>query len=306
MTTQNSNINPNEIHIGRFADIRMDRWFKRSFGTEANKRLLQLLLQELIPEREISELTLSPQEYVNPDDTDKDIRVDVAATDTSGQRFIVELQLARQEAFYERAIFNSSFAVQQQVKRGNLSYDFPPVYFIGIMDFSIHKGSDEVLYRYALRRKEDGELMSDRLQFIFLELPNCSKALTENASVLDNFCYALRNLPQLEDRPAPAEKNELLKRLFDSAELATFTADERIKYQNDMTTQRDIINQIAYAKKEGLTEGLAKGHAAGVAEGDAKIAAEKKAIAKNLKARGMNPEEIAEITSLPIETIESL
>lgn len=96
-----SNANNNEIHIGRYADILMDRWFKRSFGTEPNKRLLQLLLQELIPEREISELTLSPQ-----------------------------------EAFYERAIFNSSFAVQQQVRRGSLSYDFPSVYFIGIMDMS--------------------------------------------------------------------------------------------------------------------------------------------------------------------------
>ena len=302
MTTENRNNEINEIHIGRFADIRMDRWFKRSFGTEANKRLLQLLLQELIPEREISELTLSPQEYVNPDDTDKDIRVDVAATDTSGQRFIVELQLARQEAFYERAIFNSSFAVQQQIRRGSLSYDFPPVYFIGIMDFSIHEGSDEVLYRYALRRKEDGELMSDRLQFIFLELPNCAKAFTEEASELDNFCYSLRNLESLEERPAPVQKSELLSCLFDSAEIANFTAEERTKYINDMTTKRDIINQIAYAKKEGLAEG----HAAGVAEGDAKIAAEKKAIAKNLKARGMNPEEIAEITSLPLETIESL
>ena len=89
--------------------------------------------------------------------------------------------------------------------------------------------------------------------------------------------------------------DELLSCLFDSAEIATFTADERNKYFNDMTTQRDIINQIAYAKKEG--------HAAGVAQG---VAAEKEAIARNLKARGMNPEEIAEITSLPIETIESL
>ncbi len=268
MTTQNSNVNHNEIRIGRFADIRMDRWFKRSFGTEANKRLLHLLLQELIPERTISELTLSPQEYVNPDDTDKDIRVDVAATDTSGQRFIVELQLARQEAFYERAIFNSSFAVQQQVKRGNLSYDFPPVYFIGIMDFSIHKGSDEVLYRYALRRKEDGELMSDR--------------------------------------PAPAEKNELLARLFDSAEIATFTAEERNKYLNDMTTQRDIINQIAYAKKEGLAEGLAKGHAAGVAEGEAKVAAEKEAIARNLKTMKLSMEQISKATGLSPEIIAAL
>ena len=100
--------------------------------------------------------------------------------------------------------------------------------------------------------------------------------LTEKASVLDNFCYALRNLPRLEDRPAPVKNSELLKCLFDSAELATFTADERIKYQNDMTTQRDIINQIAYAKKEGHAEGEAKGRQEGLEAGRAE---EKSAIA---------------------------
>ena len=62
-----------EIHIGRYANVLMDRWFKRSFGTEGNKRLLELLLQELIPERTISELELSPQEYVNPDEESKDM-----------------------------------------------------------------------------------------------------------------------------------------------------------------------------------------------------------------------------------------
>ena len=91
--------------------------------------------------------------------------------------------------------------------------------------------------------------------------------------------------------------------MFDSAEIATFSIDERNKYLNDMTTKRDIINQIAYAKKEGLEEG----HAAGVAEGEVKGAtAEKEAIARNLKARGMDIAEISEITSLPYETIASL
>ena len=178
------------------------------------------------------------------------------------------------------------------------------------MDFSIHKGSDEVLYRYALRRKEDGELMSDRLQFIFLELPNCVKAFTEEASELDNFCYSLRNLESLEERPAPVQKSELLSCLFDSAEIANFTAEERTKYINDMTTQRDIINQIAYAKKEGHAAGVAEGEAKGLetgrAEGEAKIAAEKEAIARNLKARGMSLKEISEITSLPQDVIAAL
>ena len=218
----------------------------------------------------------------------------------------MELQLARQDAFYERAIFNSSFAVQQQIRRGSAAYDFPPVYFIGIMDFSIHIGSDEVLYRYALRRKEDGELMSDRLQFIFLELPNCAKALTPEAGVLDNFCYTLRNLTTMEERPAGTESSELLSRLLDSAEIATFTAEERTKYINDMTTKRDIINQIAYAKKEGLAEGLEEGLAKGEAKGEAKLIAEKKAIARKLKARKMSTEDIAQITGLSEKEIAAL
>jgi len=303
METKSAN---EELHIGRYANVLMDRWFKRSFGTEENKRLLELLLHELIPERTISELELSPQEYVNPDEDSKDIRVDIAARDASGQRFLVEFQLARQEAFYERAIFNSSFIVQQQIERGESEYDFPPVYFIGIMDFSIHKDSDEVLFRYALRRKEDGELMSDRLQFLFLELPNCKSALTPKATLLDNFCYALKNLPHLDEQPAEFSQ-EIFTLLFNSAEIATFSADERNKYKHDMTTQRDIRNQIAYARKEGVAEGIAQGIAKGEARGRAEGKAEGKIeVAKNLIKLGMSSEQVCQATGMTPEQVRAL
>ena len=39
--------------------------------------------------------------------------------------------------------------------------------------------------------------------------------------------------------------------MFNSAELANFTPDERAKYQLDMTTERDIKNQIEYARDDG-------------------------------------------------------
>ena len=42
--------------------------------------------------------------------------------------------------------------------------------------------------------------------------------------------------------------------LFESAEIATFTPQEKIKLESDMRTERDIKNQIAYAKKEGREE----------------------------------------------------
>ena len=47
----------NKPIIGRYARILLDDWFKRSFGQENSKRLLQLFLEALIPEHRIVELT---------------------------------------------------------------------------------------------------------------------------------------------------------------------------------------------------------------------------------------------------------
>ena len=64
--------------------------------------------------------------------------------------------------------------------------------------------------------------------------------------------------PYLTERPEEL-KQEIFKLLFNSAELANFTADERAKYQLDMTTERDIKNQIEFARDEGRVEGREEG-----------------------------------------------
>lgn len=146
--------------IGRYARIIMDDWFKRSFGTESRKRLLQLFLQELIPEHTIDNLTYTNTEHTNPFPGKRDVRIDVECTDADGTRFVVELQVAPQRFFYERAVFNSTFAIQQQKEKGEDEYDFPTVYFIGLMDFSLHEGTDRVDYRYMFRETSTGEVMT--------------------------------------------------------------------------------------------------------------------------------------------------
>ena len=69
------------IKIGRYANILKDRWFKRTFGWAPAKRLMQLFLQKLIPERTIRDISFGPQEHINPIDQGKDIRLDVHCTD---------------------------------------------------------------------------------------------------------------------------------------------------------------------------------------------------------------------------------
>jgi len=289
--------------IGRYARIIMDDWFKRTFGTEPNKGLLIMLLKELIPEHDIKDLTYVQQEHINPFPGKKDALIDVECVDTDGTRFIVEMQVARQRFFYERSLFYSTFGIQQQVeKSSSMDYGFPPVYFVGFMDFSLHEGSDRVLYRYSLREKETGEEMTGSLHFVFLELTNCRKALTPEATLLDNFCYAFHNMEHLTDRPEEL-KEEIFKRLFKTAEIATFTPEERIKYENDMTTERDIQNYISYAREKGLEEGRAEGIMEGIEKGreEGRIEA-----ARNMLADEISIDLVAKYTGLSIEQVKEL
>ena len=237
---------------GVYANILLDDWFKRTFEElPSSKRLLNLLLQELIPERQIVDIKYAPQEHTNPNPDKRGIRVDVEATDANGTRFLVEMQREPQDFFYERAVYNASHCVIRQLEKGDEEYEFPPVYFISLVDFPLHDDPNRVLYRYSLYEDSGDELMTDSLHYIFLELPNCGKALTPEATILDNFCFSMHNMQFLEERPEEL-RQEIFELLFDAANIATFAPEDKIKYEYAMTTERDIRNQIRYAERKGM------------------------------------------------------
>ena len=272
---------------GIYANILLDDWFKRTFEElPSSKRLLTLLLQELIPERKIVDIKYAPQEHTNPNPDKHGIRVDVEATDADGTRFLVEMQREPQDFFYERAVYNASHCVIRQLEKGEDDYNFPPVYFVGLVDFPLHDDPDRVLYRYSIFEDNDGEKMTDSLHYIFLELPNCGRALTPEATVLDNFCYSLHNMQFLEERPAEL-RQEIFELLFEAANIATFAPEEKTKYDYDMTTERDIRNQIRYAEKKGKEEQAIE-------------------TARRMLAMGLGPDVVTKATGLPEEQIKAL
>jgi len=288
----------NELKIGRYANVLMDRWFKRTFGWAPARRLMQLFLQEMIPERTITQISFGPQEYVNPIEQGKDIRLDVHCTDASGAHFIVEMQFAEQKTFYERALFNSTFVIQEQVQTGSTDWTLPQIYFIGVVNFALHQGSDRVLYRYRLKELTTGEDMPIPVEYLFLEVPNCRKAMTSEASLLDNFCYALKNMPEMEERPREL-KGEIFDLLFNSAEINKFAPKERSEYIKQMITIRDIVNQMATAEEKGEARGLAKGRAEGEANAMRKMAVK-------MLAAGEKVSRVSEFTGLPLEEVTAL
>ena len=85
------------------------------------------------------------------------------------------------------------------------------------------------------------------------------------------------------------EDKTVFQLLFDSAEIANITPEEKKKYDLDMRTERDFKNQLAYAKEEGLKEGMERGIEQGREEGRI---SERDAIAQRLLAKGMTQEEV--------------
>ncbi len=288
---------------GVYANILLDDWFKRTFAElPFSERLLLLFLQEVIPERRIASIKYAPQEHTNPNPDKRGIRVDVEATDEDGTRFLVEMQREPQGFFYERALYNAAHCIIRQMERGEEDYDFPPVYFIGIVDFTMHADPNRVLYRYSLFEDSDRELMTDAIHYIFLELPNCGRALTPEASVLDNFCYSLHNMQFLEERPAEL-RQEIFDLLFEAANIATFTPEDKVKYEFNMTTERDIRNQIRFAERKGMEKGMEKGLQKGMEKGMKK---EAERVARKMLADKLPVEIIAKYSGLSEEQVRAL
>lgn len=95
----------------------------------------------------------------------------------------------------------------------------------------------------------------------------------------------------------------MFKRFFEQAEIANFSQEERRDYRESQKDFWDLFAVTETAEKKGRAEGRAEG----LAEGEA-IGVEKRnvQIARNLKAMGLNSEQIAQATGQTIDEINEL
>jgi predicted transposase/invertase (TIGR01784 family) len=123
------------------------------------------------------------------------------------------------------------------------------------------------------------------LTFIYLEMPTFTKTEAECQTVFDKWLYALRNLQRL-DRIPDRFRERIFKKLFAAAEIARFTPEEARTYEDSLKVYRDLKNSFDTAFEDGKIEGKAE-------------------VADRLLARGNSPEEVAELTGLPLAEIRA-
>ncbi len=289
-----------EKYINPFTDY----GFKRLFGEEPNKNLLLDFLNELLKEEQgvITELTYLKSENLGTTELNRKAIFDLYCTNEKGEKFIVELQKTKQKFFKDRTIYYSTFPIQEQAKKGS-EWDFKleKIYTIAILDFEFD--NDKIFpkkFRYDVKLKEleTNEIFSDKLNFIYLEMPKFNKKIEDLSSRFDKWLYVIKNLHKLDRIPEKLKENIFLQ-LFETAEIAKFSQQEYQDYEDSLKYYRDLKNSLDTAKEEGRIEGKQEGRMEGKLEGKIEDALK-------MLEKGLDISLISEITGLTEEQIKNL
>ena len=244
----------------RYISLLTDFGFKRIFGTEPNKRLLIDFLNTILPaHHHIQDLTFKNTEQLGSTTIDRKAIFDIYCQAQNGDRFIVEIQKAKQNFFKDRSIYYATFPIQEQALKGEWNYELSAVYTVGVLDFIFddHKTDDTCLHVVELKNQRC-EVFYKKLKFIYIELPKFNKSLDQLDSHFDKWMFLLRHLAELTDRPQPLQEG-IFPELFAAAEIANFSPTEQETYQNSLKYYRDMNNVVDTARQEGIQKGIQKG-----------------------------------------------
>jgi predicted transposase/invertase (TIGR01784 family) len=276
----------------KFINPFTDFGFKKLFGSEPNKDLLIDFLNEVLPgKHKIRELTYTRAEQLGRSEADRKAIFDLYCTGENGERFIVEMQKAKQNYFKDRSVYYASFPIQEQAKKGDWDYKLAAVYLVGILDFTFSGDAAAGEVRHEVQLKDQAcQVFYEKLTYIYLEMPNFNKKEAELQTNFDKWMYVLKQLPNLQKRPQ-ALQERIFQKLFDAAEIAKFSPDERTHYEDSLKYYRDLKNVVDTSYEEGKAEGKE---------------ARNIEIARQMKRKGMDSGLISELTGLSVDEIERL
>lgn len=256
-----------EQYINLFTDF----GFKKLFGEEDSKEQLIAFLNTLLPQKhQVKELNFTHNEHLGATSLDRRAVFDLNCTSPSGEHFIVEIQKAKQNFFKDRSVFYASFPIQQQAQRGDdWNFELSAVYTIGILDFIFEEdkqtGRNEVIHTVQLKNQHN-QVFYDKCMFIYLTMPNFNKTEDELDTDQDKWLYLFKNLHKLQAVPKRLQ-TKIFERLFEKAQIAKFTAQEREGYEASLKYYRDLKNVIDTAAMDAEKKGREAGRQEGREEG---------------------------------------
>ena len=262
--------------LAPFVNLRSDVGFKAVFADRNNKDILIGVLNQILPpEARIEDIKeYSDREQRRDVPYGKKTVLDLVCVDRDDRTFIVEMQAAEEDYFFERCVYYASGLYHLELSDGERYKGLRPVYVVSFLNYSL-KHDDESLWDtdhfisyWRFSEKRTGMVADQTISVIFVEMTLFTKTLEECVTEFDRLFYIFRNSGGFQRIPEWIEEaGGISRRLAEACEVAAFDKEKKLKYEIDKMNEWDIQAQKEYAVRKGLEEGLQKGLREGREEG---------------------------------------
>ena len=272
--------------------LRNDYAFKRVFGVEENKDVLQDLLECIldIPPENIAGLELLDTELHKDSISDKTGVLDVKLRLKNNTIIDIEIQNTWNSEFVQRTIFYWAKMYTENLKTSEVYTKLPKCITINIVSEGFNLNS-LIHSEYNVVEKHINDRLSDELEIHFLNLAKVKEQQEsfeqdEKKKKLYNWLKFIKT-DNLEVRKMLAQESPMMTKANATINIMEMSPKEKWLYENRMKYEHDKASWKHVGYQEGVHQN-------------------KLETAKNLLAMNFPIENIAQATGLSLEEIKKL
>lgn len=301
-----------------FISMLSDYGFKRTFGNPYKTLFLRKAIQALIKSKhEIIHIELDRNETSGKTKKSRSGLFDVSCRDAVGNIFIIEVQLDNLNNFSKRSTFYATQRYGAMAGKGDFKFTkIKKIYVISILNGRIYKNLNE-WHHIGCLRNQHGEFMSDEITQIVVELGKWNKKPEKIVDDIDKLIYLMKMTHKLKvaDDFTPPEflKEGWIQEALRELRMSDMDPVQRTLAEREIVKTVYELDQIKIRaeEKQKADEAVRKANEAvqKLEEAEQKLEdAEKtqqklKSSAIKLLKRGDTPEDVADITEIPIEQV---
>ena len=244
--------------------LRNDYAFKRVFGTEENKDVLQDFLECIldIPPENIADLELLDKEFHKDSISDKTGVLDVKLRLKNNTIIDIEIQNRWNSEFVQRTIFYWAKMYTENLKASEVYTKLPKCITINIVGEGFDLNS-LIHSEYNVVEKHINDRLSDELEIHFLNLAKVKEQdenteSDEKKKKLYNWLKFIET-DDGEVRKMLAESSEMMAKANATIEVMEMSPKEKWLYENRMKYEHDKASWKHVGYQEGIEQGIERG-----------------------------------------------
>ena len=298
-----------------------DRVFKLLLTSPDSKPVLIDLISAIIGQK-VSNVEVRNNE-VPPEDTDeKAERLDVNCVTDDGSQVDLEMQASRIEEVSDgnhqnlkgKSIYYLCDLHSSQSAKGKRRYDkLARTYQVTFCSYTVFPERVDYLNTYKLCNVQDGELLSDAIQIVFVELSKLKEIIKKSVSDMTDmekwavfFQYASEPTERATVNKV-IESKEALQMAGDLLMSISKDERERAVFRSRRMYQTDLASNLATAEDRGERRGIEIGERRGIEIGERRGAQNRSIeIARRMLHAGETVEKTVLYSGLTAEEVEAL